>query len=121
MEWALFGVTFVITFVLIVILGEHLRQKRKLALREIIQKERMAAMEKGLQLPAYNEDILDDGHTAADSAESYRRKVQWFRFTSLSVGIFMIFGGTGFFLGLSLSPNPELNRLATLGAGTPTQ
>jgi hypothetical protein len=116
MEWALFGSTFVVSFVIIVIVTEHLRQKRKLALRQIIQKERMAALERGLQLPESGHDLLDEDHAAMSSSESYRRKVQWFCFTSLSVGLFVVFGGIGFYLGMNFSPDGNLNSLASLGS-----
>ena len=43
MEWALFGAGFVFVFVLLAILGEWLRQKRKLKMQEILQKERIMA------------------------------------------------------------------------------
>jgi hypothetical protein len=115
MEWALFGSTFVISFVLIVILAEHLRQKRKIALREIIQKERITALERGIQLPEHNDVSLDEEHGSVSSSEQYRRKVQWFRFTTLSVGLFLIFGGVGFLLAFHFSHDTGFNNLATLG------
>ena len=115
MEWALFGSTFVISFVLIVILGEHLRQRRKLALRELIQKERIAALEKGIELTEYNSDILGDEHAPVSSSEIYRRKIQWFRFTSLGVGLFLIFGGLGFFLSFYFSNDTVFNDVASFG------
>ena len=115
MEWAIFGSTFVISFLLIVILGEHLRQKRKIKLREIQQKERVAAMEKGLTIPGVDDDIFNEEREAISGPEQYKRKMQWFRINLLAIGLFLIFGGLGMFLGFHFSQDNEFVKMATLG------
>jgi len=115
MEWALFGVTFTISFLLIVILGEHLRQKRKMKLRELQQKERMFAMEKGLTVPDLVDDIFNEETEVTSNPEQFRRKLQWFRISLLAVGLFLIFGGLGMFLGFHFSFDRDFRELSTLG------
>jgi hypothetical protein len=115
MEWALFGVTFTISFLLIVILGEHLRQKRKMKLRELQQKERMFAMEKGLTVPDINDDMFNEDNEVISNPEHFRRKLQWFRITLLAVGLFLIFGGLGMFLGFHFSLDSGFVEMSTLG------
>lgn len=115
MEWAIFGSTFVISFLLIVILGEHLRQKRKIKLREIQQKERVAAMEKGLTIPGVDDDIFNEEREVISGPEQYKRKMQWFRINLLAIGLFLIFGGLGMFLGFHFSQDNEFVKMATLG------
>jgi hypothetical protein len=115
MEWAVFGSTFVIVFLLIVILGEHLRQKRKLKLRELQQPERLAAMEKGLSVPQLDDDIFNVDRDVISNSEQYKRKIQWFRITSFSIGLFLIFTGAGMFLGFHFSSDTGFVEMATLG------
>lgn len=115
MEWALFGVTFTISFLLIVILGEHLRQKRKIKLREIQQKERVAAMEKGLTVPGLNDDIFSEENNIMGSPEHYRNKMHWFRTSLLAIGLFLVFGGLGMYLGFRFSLDSEFVKMSSLG------
>ena len=115
MEWAIFGSGFVLIFLLIVILGEHLRQKRKIKLREIQQTERIAAMEKGISLPEIDDDIFMEESTMINGPEQYRRKMQWLRITLLSIGLFLVFGGLGMFLGFQFSSDSGFAEMATLG------
>ena len=119
MEWAIFGSTFVISFLLIVILGEHLRQKRKIKLREIQQKERVAAMEKGLTIPGVDDDIFNEEREVISGPEQYKRKMQWFRINLLAIGLFLIFGGLGLFLGFHFSQDNEFVKMATLDMPNP--
>ena len=115
MEWALFGSTFVISFLLIAILGEHLRQKRKIKIREIQQTERIAAMEKGISLPGIDNDMFDEEHEIVSGTEQFRRKLHWFRMSLLAIGLFLIFCGSGMFLGFHFSADPGFVEMATLG------
>ena len=51
--WAIMGISTAMGFLLIGVLQNHLVQKRKLAMREILQKERLMAIEKGTPLPGW--------------------------------------------------------------------
>ena len=105
-----------ISFLLIVILGEHLRQKRKIKFREIQQKERIAAMEKGLTIPGLDDDIFSEENGAIGNPEYYKNRMQWFRITLLAIGLFLIFSGLGFLLGFHFSLDAEFRKIATIGA-----
>ena len=115
MEWAIFGSAFTLIFLLIVILGEHLRQKRKIKLREIIQTERIAAMERGVPMPEIDDEVFMEEKTVIHGPEQYKHKMQWLRITLLSIGLFLSFGGLGMFLGFHFSGDFEFVKMATIG------
>lgn len=116
MEWAVLGSAIFIAFLLIAILGEHLRQKRKIKIREIQQTERIAAMERGVPMLEINDDMISPEQAVTNGPELYRRKVQWFRITLLSIGLLLIFGGMGMSLGFHFSGDNEFVKMASLGA-----
>jgi len=74
---------------------------------ELIQKERLVAMEKGVPMPELPD--YDNGHHA-------RRVLPEFHPRSvLGLGIILIFGGIGTTVGLMLSGDPELNVNWSMG------
>jgi len=115
MEWAIFGGAWVLAIILLGIIGDGIRQKRKLAVQEMLQKERLAAMDKGLPLPEWDADMLDDGGGPMASEEVHARRLQWLRFITLCLGLVLIFGGFGFMFAFELSDMREFQRLTSLG------
>lgn len=114
--WAIFGAAFVLIFILLGILGEHMRQKRKLMRQELQQKERLMMLEKGLPLPEWDAVALDDNGNAISSAESYERRLQWFRLVSLAIGFLLAFSGLGMLLAFHLAYGNDWRDIATIGA-----
>jgi hypothetical protein len=94
------------------ILRHHLNEKRKIELREIMQKERIVAMEKSLPLPEWDHDLLTDSEQSKP-ASNLRQQVLWFRLLSLCLGLFMCFAGVGMLLGFSMSE--DLRSIASIG------
>jgi hypothetical protein len=110
--WPIFGSLFIFGLLLLGILRHHLNEKRKIELREIMQKERIVAMEKSLPLPEWDHDLLTDSEQSKP-ASNLRQQVLWFRLLSLCLGLFMCFAGVGMLLGFSMSE--DLRSIASIG------
>ncbi len=116
MGWAIFGSAFIFIFILLGILAEGQRQKRKLARQELIQKERFMAMEKGLPLPEWDATMLDDEGAVLSSAEAHARGKEKFRLVSLCVGFILAFSGIGMIIAFHFSSDRGFHELTTIGA-----
>jgi hypothetical protein len=84
-------------------------RKRK-ELFALYHQERMAAIEKGVELPPLPEDFFRD-----DDAPRPARPPRGGSHVSLLVGLILIFGGLGLFLFLHFLPQPEDGSIAWLG------
>lgn len=115
LAWAIFGVSFIFIFMLIGILADNLRQKAKVAKQELLQKERMMAMERGLPLPEWDAVMLDDHGSPLSSAEAQERKKEWFRLVSLCPGLFLAFAGVGMIFAFSIGEANDFADIATVG------
>ena len=116
MEWAIFGATFVFGLIVLGILADHVRQKRKIRQQEMLQRERLAAMEKGLPIPDWDPALLDEEGAVSASPEVMQRRREWFRFITLWTGLVLVFGGIGMFAGFRLSWEEDFRDIASLGA-----
>lgn len=116
MGWSIFGVTFIFIFVLLGILGESQRQKAKLARQELLQKERMFALEKGLPLPEWDKSMLVDDGVSVSSAEAHKRRKEWFRYVSLCVGLILTFAGAGMVVAFYFAPDRAFHEIVTIGS-----
>ena len=112
--WPTFGVAMIFASILIFIWADHLRAKRKIALREIIQKERVAAMEKGIPLPEWDPELLDDNGVA--KKRSTEVNIQWIKLVSLGLGLVLVSAGIGMLLAFELSDDAGLHVLTSIGA-----
>jgi hypothetical protein len=115
MGWAIFGVSFIFIFILLGILGESQRQKTKLAKQELLQKERMMAMEKGLPLPEWDSPLLDDEGSIIITAEAHERRKEWFQLVNLCIGLIFVFAGIGMTIAFNIAPTDDWNDIATVG------
>lgn len=115
MGWALFGMTFIFIFILLGILAESVRRKSKLARQELLQKERLFAMEKGLPLPEWGDAMLDDAGGAVSSEVAYKRRREWFKLVSLCIGLVLTFGGIGMMLAFHYSFDESFRDIETIG------
>jgi hypothetical protein len=115
MGWAIFGVSFIFIFILLGILGESQRQKSKLARQELLQKERLAAMEKGIPLPDWDAAMLDSEGAVISTAEAHIRRKEWFRLVSLCVGFVLTFAGVGMTIAFHFAPDNAFKEIETIG------
>lgn len=87
--------------------AKHLRESKRLALREMIHRERMAALEKGVALPELPPD------PAPSSAAGQLGRA------ALLGGLVLVFGGLGLLAALGRIPDTaemgDLRDLASLG------
>lgn len=116
MAWAIFGVTFIFLFALMGVLIESQRQKSKLARQELLQRERLAAIEKGVPLPDWDSMMLDDDGALVSTAEAHERRRQWFRMISLCIGLLLAFAGAGMLVAFNIGSDNEFRDIGTVGA-----
>jgi|GEM_PF-1096885 len=115
MIWPIFGAIFLFIAFLIAALNRYLGNKNRIRQQEMIHKERMAAIEKGIPIPDWDQHMLNgEIHTTAYS-ESPQQRFQWFRLASLCIGLFLCFGGAGILLGFSITGDEGLNEIVSLG------
>ena len=91
--------------------ARHLRQSKRLEVRQMIHRERMAAFEKGLEPSALPEDLARTD--APWDAEGPDSALPWVQRSALAAGLTLVFVGLGMFLGFHMVP--ETRELAGLG------
>lgn len=114
MGWAIFGSMFFFIFILLGILADRQRQKGKLAKQEMLQKERLMAMEKGLPLPEWDAAMLDDDGKIVSSSEAHQRRKEWFQMVTLCVGLVLSFSGIGMLLAFHY--DSDFHDISAVGA-----
>ncbi len=116
--WVLLALLFIFGWAGFVILTKHLRNKNRLRTRDMIHKERMLAMEKGVPLGELP-DHLSQAENGED--ESYVPSINgdWDRRIALGLGLVFLFGGIGIAIGFLLIPESldteGLRGLASMG------
>jgi hypothetical protein len=86
--WAVVTFLTVLAGVALAIWARHLREAKKVALREMIHQERMTALEKGVTLPELAPDVPAGlGEAAGGTA--------WVHSAALLAGLVLLVGGTG--------------------------
>ena len=89
------------------------RSGRRMRVREMLHRERMAAIEKGLPLHDLPADLLVEPGDDPRAAVNIER-------TALGAGLVLLLGGIGMVIGLLLVPETRetagMNDLASLGA-----
>ena len=107
--WAIVGLLVLAAGAALAIWGRHLHEAKRLALREMIHRERMAALEKGVALPELPADREREGSAGSDLLGK----------AALLGGLVLVFGGLGLLAALFMVPdNPrvgDLRGLTTLG------
>jgi hypothetical protein len=101
--WALFGGGFIMFWAVIIALTQHLRAVRRLRHLELIHKERMLSLEKGIPLP--------EDSSAAPSPLSAAA----LQSLSLALGLLLVFVGIGLALAHSLAADQDSARSWTVG------
>ncbi len=106
--WAVIGILTLLAAVALAVWSRHLKEAKKVALREMIHQERMAAMEKGVALPELPADAAGGfGETAGGPA--------WVRAASLLAGLVLVLGGFGLTVAfLLIGPGTGVSDLGLL-------
>lgn len=106
----------VITFALgvaLAIWARHLREKKRLEVREMIHEERMAALEKGTALAELPADLARGDATGAGGERSAEGR--WVQRSALAAGLILVLGGLGVMVAFSALPStPELRDLTRM-------
>jgi len=110
--WAVIAILTFCIWAGLAIWSRHLREAKRVAMREMIHRERMVALEKGQPLPEVPAD-------AASSIERGGDTASWVSRASLLAGLALTFAGIGLLVSFTLTPNrPEtagLGDLASMG------
>jgi hypothetical protein len=118
--WVLFGLVLIFGWAGLAFWAKHLRSKQRSRYREMIHKERMAAIDKGIPLGEIPEGgemdaVVDQAHEGTGNTQA----VRWVRLGSLGFGLLLLFFGVGFFIALNIIPDAPSTRdmqgIASLG------
>ncbi|HEX4954609.1 MAG TPA: DUF6249 domain-containing protein [Thermoanaerobaculia bacterium] len=101
--WSIFGACFVFLWALIIIGQQRFRSRRDLKERELLHAERLAALEKGVEVPAYTPA------PAVDWAGSALPRL------ALAVGLLLVFTGAGILVGFYFAPEDGFRSMWTVG------
>ena len=96
------------------ILQRFLRSQSVGRRREMIHKERMAAMEKGLPIDSLGSDqdlVMENGA----SGQNQEKVLVWVRLVALCLGLFFLLGGIGMCLAFHFAHFQDLNTIWTVG------
>jgi hypothetical protein len=116
--WFLLALLFIFGWAGLVMLAKYLKTKNRSRKREMIHKERMLAMEKGVPLGELPDHLSQDENGGPDS---YLPNLngEWDRKIALGSGLVLLFGGIGMALGFFLIPETKdtegLQALASMG------
>lgn len=111
--WALVALVWVFGWVAVWYLRRRAVESRSLKLRELVHRERMAAIEKGVPLPEIPAEEEADPVWLRSEAE--RMRAAWLRRTALILGLLFLFGGLGMCAGFYWAPDRGFNGMWTLG------
>lgn len=113
--WFLLTLAWIFGWAGFVILAKYLRNRSRLRVREMMHKERMLAMEKGVPLGELP-DHLNGG--IVEESEGTKMFVigDWDRKIALALGLLFLFGGIGTILGLYLLPDTAVTEEAKSAA-----
>lgn len=93
--------------------ARHLREKKRLEVREMIHDERMAALENGTALAELPADLARGDDTGAGGESSVNGR--WVQRSALAAGFILVLGGLGVMVALSALPStPELRDLTRM-------
>ena len=118
--WVLFGLVLIFGWAGLSIWAKYLRNQQRSRYREMVHKERMAAIDKGIPLGEIPEGEEMDTIVAPERESTGNTQgVRWVRLGSLGFGLTLLFFGVGFFIAFNLVPNTpnlrDMQGISSLG------
>lgn len=108
--WAVISILMLACAAALAIWARHLREKKRVAIREMVHRERLAALEAGQPLPEASEPV---GTAAAGDPAA------WVGRAALLAGLALLFAGIGFAAAFGFTPaTPQtvgMQELAPMG------
>ena len=111
--WTLVGLAWVFGWATIWYLRRNAVESRALKQREMLHRERMAAMEKGVPLPEIPAD--DDAAPAWLQPEAERLRAAWLWRIALVLGLLSLFTGIGMCAGFYWAPDRNFHAMWSIG------
>lgn len=111
--WPLLVLIWVFGWVTVWYLRRRAVEARSLKLRELLHRERMAAIDKGVPLPEIPAEEAGDPAWLRPEAE--RMRAAWLQRLALAFGLAAVFTGIGMCAGFYWSPDPGFHVMWTLG------
>ena len=111
--WAALGLILVFGWVTVWYLRRRALEARSLKLRELLHRERLAAIDKGVPLPEIPAEDEVDPVWLRPEAE--RVRAAWLRRLALILGLGALFTGIGMCAGFYWSPDRGFHGMWTLG------
>ena len=111
--WAFLGLIWIFGWVAVWYLRRRAVENRSLKLRELLHRERLAAIEKGVPLPELPTE--EEGDSVWLRPEAERMRAVWLRRSALILGLFFLFGGLGMCAGFYWAPDRGFHGMWTLG------
>lgn len=110
--WVVIGVLALCAWMGLTVWARHLRDKKRMALREMIHRERMAALEKGVDLPELPVDVAGGAAETGDGPA-------WVGRAALLAGLTLVCAGIGMAAAFGFTPDTSemggMRDLAPLG------
>ena len=111
--WSLVGLAWVFGWAAIWYLRRRAVETDALKMREMLSRERMAALEKGVPLPELPAEEEADAVWLTPEAE--RVRAIWLQRLALILGFFFLFGGLGVCAGFYWAPDRSFHVMWTIG------
>lgn len=113
--WVLIAVLTAAAWGAVTVWARHLAQDKRLEVRRMIHRERMAALEKGVNLADLPDDLARVPAGGPGEPEGNDAGLPWVQRSSLAAGLTLVFVGLGMYVGFLLVPDtPELADLGDM-------
>lgn len=113
MIWVALSLVWIFGWATLWYLRRRAVEANALKLRELLHRERLAAIDKGVPLPEIPLESEDDPVWLRPEAE--RVRAAWLRRMALILGLFCLFGGLGICVGFYFAPDRGFHVMWTIG------
>jgi hypothetical protein len=105
--WALLAITLILGWSAVIALQDRSRSRQRLRVRELLHRERLAAIDKGIPLHDLPADLLVEPDEQVAVARA--------QLAALGAGLVLLLGGLGLIAALALTPDtPEMGGMRDL-------
>lgn len=126
LSWAILAALVVFGWIGIGFARERIRAHSRMRLREMLHQERMAALEKGIDVPETDTDdilmqsLADNDAVTGPASASSSVSDRTLRLAVLGLGLVLTLGGIGWYVGMAAVPQTRwtvgMPEMASLGA-----